>query len=87
MLRSMTGFGVSTAEQGGRQYSVEVRSVNNKFFKAIVRVPPSSSRLSPISRRGFQEDAARQRDGERGPRALRQRCRRRGERRGGSRVR
>ncbi|MFO0827232.1 MAG: YicC/YloC family endoribonuclease [Phycisphaerales bacterium] len=45
MLRSMTGFGAATAEQGGRQYSVEVRSVNNKFFKAIVRVPPELAAL------------------------------------------
>lgn len=45
MLRSMTGFGVATAEQGGRQCSVEVRSVNNRFFKAAIRVPPE---LSPL---------------------------------------
>lgn len=47
MIRSMTGFGVATAEQGGRQYSVEVRSVNNKFFKAVVRVPPELVPLEP----------------------------------------
>ncbi|MDZ4755801.1 MAG: YicC/YloC family endoribonuclease [Phycisphaerae bacterium] len=45
----MTGFGVATAdtssETGGRQYSVEVRSVNNKFFKATVRVPDELSAL------------------------------------------
>lgn len=40
MIRSMTGFGVATAEARGRHYSVEVRSVNNRFFKAAVRVPP-----------------------------------------------
>lgn len=56
MIRSMTGFGVATAEQGGRQYSVEVRSVNNKFFKATVRVPDELSALeaeleSALSRR------------------------------------
>ncbi len=43
----MTGFGVATAEGGGRQYSVEVRSVNNKFFKATVRVPPELAALEP----------------------------------------
>jgi uncharacterized protein (TIGR00255 family) len=56
----MTGFGVATADAGpetaGRQYSVEVRSVNNKFFKAIVRVPDELSALeaeleSAVSRR------------------------------------
>jgi uncharacterized protein (TIGR00255 family) len=45
MIRSMTGFGVAMAEQGGRQFSVEVRSVNNKFFKATVRVPDELSAL------------------------------------------
>lgn len=45
MIRSMTGFGVATAEQGGRHYAVEVRSVNNKFFKATVRVPDELSAL------------------------------------------
>jgi len=43
MLRSMTGFGVAAAESEGRQVSVEVRSVNNRFFKATVRVPPELS--------------------------------------------
>jgi uncharacterized protein (TIGR00255 family) len=45
MIRSMTGFGVATAELGGRQYAVEVRSVNNKFFKASVRVPDELTAL------------------------------------------
>jgi uncharacterized protein (TIGR00255 family) len=39
MIRSMTGFGVAAAEHAGRHYSVEVRSVNNRFFKSAVRVP------------------------------------------------
>jgi uncharacterized protein (TIGR00255 family) len=47
MIRSMTGFGVATAEQGGRQYAVEVRSVNSKFFKASVRVPQELAALEP----------------------------------------
>jgi uncharacterized protein (TIGR00255 family) len=40
MIRSMTGFGVATAEHDGRHYSVELRSVNNRFFKSMVRLPP-----------------------------------------------
>ena len=60
MLRSMTGFGVATAEQGGRQCSVEVRSVNNRFFKAAIRVPSEltaleaelESQLGRITNRG-----------------------------------
>jgi uncharacterized protein (TIGR00255 family) len=45
MIRSMTGFGVATAEHGGRHYSVEIRSVNNRFFKSMVRVP---AELGPL---------------------------------------
>lgn len=41
----MTGFGLAAAEQGGRHYSVEVRSVNNRFFKSMVRVP---AELGPL---------------------------------------
>ncbi|MED6307799.1 MAG: YicC/YloC family endoribonuclease, partial [Planctomycetota bacterium] len=35
----MTGFGSSSIEIEGMQYSVEIRSVNNKYFKAQVRLP------------------------------------------------
>ena len=39
MLRSMTGFGSSSNDIEGVQFSVEVRSVNNKYFKSQIRVP------------------------------------------------
>ena len=39
MLRSMTGFGSSSNDIEGVQFSVEVRCVNNKYFKAQIRVP------------------------------------------------
>jgi uncharacterized protein (TIGR00255 family) len=39
MIRSMTGFGAASAELEGAQYAVEVRSLNNKYFKAVVRLP------------------------------------------------
>ena len=38
-IRSMTGFGAANAEVDGSKYAVEVRSVNNKFLKTIVRLP------------------------------------------------
>lgn len=38
-IRSMTGFGAANAEVDGSRYAVEVRSVNNKFLKTIVRLP------------------------------------------------
>jgi uncharacterized protein (TIGR00255 family) len=38
MIRSMTGFGSAAREDDGRRYSVEVRSVNARYFKASVRL-------------------------------------------------
>ena len=35
----MTGFGEATEQAGGVQYSVELRSLNNKYFKATIRLP------------------------------------------------
>jgi len=41
MLRSMTGFGSSAGRVGGVEYAVEVRSVNNRYFKPVTRLPDS----------------------------------------------
>jgi hypothetical protein len=32
MIRSMTGFGVASAEVDGARYVIEVRSLNSKYF-------------------------------------------------------
>lgn len=39
MIRSMTGFGEASAQIDGVHYHVEVRSLNNKYFKAVIRLP------------------------------------------------
>ena len=39
MIRSMTGFGSATTELEGARCSVEIRSVNNRFFKCSMRLP------------------------------------------------
>ena len=39
MIRSMTGFGEAAEQIGGIHYAVEVRSLNNKYFKATIRLP------------------------------------------------
>lgn len=39
MISSMTGFGQACAEIDGVVYTVEVRSVNNRYFKAQLRLP------------------------------------------------
>src|SRR5687767_4708041 len=35
----MTGFGEASAQIDGVHYFVEVRSLNSKFFKAVIRLP------------------------------------------------
>lgn len=39
MILSMTGFGEAEAERDGVHYHVEIRSVNNKYFKAAIKLP------------------------------------------------
>ena len=39
MIRSMTGFGEASAQVNGAHYFLEVRSLNNKYFKATIRLP------------------------------------------------
>lgn len=38
-LRSLTGFGSGIAEIGGGQLTIDVRSVNHRFFEARVKLP------------------------------------------------
>ncbi|MCB9838122.1 MAG: YicC family protein [Phycisphaeraceae bacterium] len=39
MIRSMTGFGEASAHIDGAHYFLEARSLNNKYFKASIRLP------------------------------------------------
>ena len=39
MIRSMTGFGEATREDGGTHFALELRGLNNKYFKATIRLP------------------------------------------------
>lgn len=43
----MTGFGVATAEEGGARCTVELRSVNSRFFKSTLRLPQELEQLEP----------------------------------------
>src|SRR3954469_14987336 len=47
MIVSMTGFGDATAERGGTHYAVEVRSLNNRYFKPVIKLPDNVSGLEP----------------------------------------
>jgi uncharacterized protein (TIGR00255 family) len=47
MIVSMTGFGDAVAEKSGTHYAVEIRSLNNRFFKAVIKLPDIVSGLEP----------------------------------------
>jgi uncharacterized protein (TIGR00255 family) len=47
MIVSMTGFGDATSESNGTHYAVEIRSLNNRFFKSVIKLPENVSGLEP----------------------------------------
>ena len=47
MIVSMTGFGDATAERDGTHYAVEIRSLNNRFFKPAIKLPEMVSGMEP----------------------------------------
>lgn len=55
MILSMTGFGEAQVEADGHAYHVELRSVNNRYLKASIRVPDEfafiEARLEQLLRR------------------------------------
>ncbi|HEX2974207.1 MAG TPA: YicC/YloC family endoribonuclease [Tepidisphaeraceae bacterium] len=59
MIVSMTGFGDGTGERNGTHYSVEIRSLNNRFFKAIIKLPEHVSGLEPELETTLREQLGR----------------------------
>lgn len=51
MIKSMTGYGRAVETVNGRQFTVEVRSVNNRYLDCTVKLPRTLS---------FAEDAVKQ---------------------------
>ncbi|MEL7239951.1 MAG: YicC/YloC family endoribonuclease, partial [Planctomycetota bacterium] len=47
MIHSMTGFGDAHASRGASRYSVELKSLNNRYFKPTVRLPDEVAGLEP----------------------------------------
>jgi uncharacterized protein (TIGR00255 family) len=39
MIQSMTGFGEATVVRDGVGFSIEIRSLNNRYFKASIKLP------------------------------------------------
>ncbi len=45
MIRSMTGFGTASGRVGAAQVTVELRTVNHRFFTPTIKLPGSLSRF------------------------------------------
>ncbi len=59
MLRSMTGFGSASGVVEGVEFSVEARSVNNRYFKAVLKLPEGFSELEPPIEKRLRSRIAR----------------------------
>ena len=51
MIRSMTGFGAAAGPGAGRQITVEIKSVNNRFREVTVRLPKVCAALEEAVRK------------------------------------
>lgn len=47
MIVSMTGFGDAAVAHDGTHYAVEIRSLNNRFFKPVIKLPDIVAGLEP----------------------------------------
>jgi uncharacterized protein (TIGR00255 family) len=59
MIVSMTGFGDASGERDGTHYAVEIRSLNNRYFKACIKLPENVSGLEPELETRLREDLGR----------------------------
>ncbi|MEM6507652.1 MAG: YicC/YloC family endoribonuclease [Planctomycetota bacterium] len=59
MIHSMTGFGEAAAGTNGIGFSLELRSLNNKFFKLSCRVPDELTLLEAELEQALRKSVAR----------------------------
>lgn len=59
MIRSMTGFGTAEGEVGGSRVSVEVRSVNHRFFNPTLKLPGQFARWEGEVREALRKGIGR----------------------------
>ena len=59
MIRSMTGFGAAEGAVGGSRVSVELRTVNHRFFSPSIKLPSELSRWEPEVREALRRRIAR----------------------------
>lgn len=59
MIKSMTGFGRSTYENEGREYIVEIKSVNNRFTDVNIKMPRNLNYLEEKIRKQILSNISR----------------------------
>jgi uncharacterized protein (TIGR00255 family) len=59
MIRSMTGFGQAEGTVGGARVSVEVRTVNHRFFSPSIKLPGGFSRWEHEVREALRQRVSR----------------------------
>src|SRR5438105_8653200 len=59
IVRSMTGFGAADGTVGASRVSVEVRSVNHRFFSPSIKLPSALSRWEPEVRDALRRSISR----------------------------
>src|SRR5689334_6347538 len=59
MIRSMTGFGAAEGAVGGARVTVELRSVNHRFFNPSLKLPASLARWEGEVREQLRRRVAR----------------------------
>ena len=59
MILSMTGFGRGTAVLNGREITVELRSVNSRYFEYSSRIPRSCSYMDSRLKKQLNERITR----------------------------
>src|SRR5262245_41648874 len=59
MIKSMTGFGSAEGEVGGARVSVEIRSVNHRFFNPSVKLPADLGKWEAEVREAMRKGIAR----------------------------
>ena len=55
MIKSMTGFGRAKCEYEGREYNVEIKSVNHKYSDVSIKIPRQISYLEEKVRKEIKD--------------------------------
>src|SRR3954462_14443554 len=59
MIKSMTGFGAAEGDVGGARVSVEIRSVNHRFFNPSIKLPSPLSKWEAEVRESLRKGVTR----------------------------